>query len=203
MEFSRQEYWSELPFPSRGDLPKLGTEPRSPALKADSTVCATREAPYFYSRHYIFHIFIPGGREKSFNFVLGFLSLGHSFYATYSDSYVPGPGKAQVAQAEGGGAAGPGRARLVSCDVYSCHSDCRGLSPTPRSRPRPRPQASAAGESCCSPPGSALSSCNRVFHGSFKAGVTHLHAYPLLTCIRVFCLLSLCITPSATVPAPQ
>ena len=28
-----------------------------------------------------------------------------------------GPGKAPVAQAEGGGAAGPGRARLVSCDV--------------------------------------------------------------------------------------
>ena len=88
MEFSRQEYWSELPFPSRGDLPKLGTEPRSPALKEDSTVCATREAPYFYSRHYVFHIFIPGGREKSFNFVLRFLSLGHSFYTMYSDSYV-------------------------------------------------------------------------------------------------------------------
>ena len=32
MEFSRQEYWSELPFPSPEDLPELGIEPRSPAL---------------------------------------------------------------------------------------------------------------------------------------------------------------------------
>ena len=32
MEFSRQEYWSELPFPSSGDLPDPGIEPSSPAL---------------------------------------------------------------------------------------------------------------------------------------------------------------------------
>ena len=32
----RQEYWSELPFPSPGDLPDLGIEPQSPALPADS-----------------------------------------------------------------------------------------------------------------------------------------------------------------------
>ena len=30
MGFSRQEYWSELPFPSPGDLPHPGIEPRSP-----------------------------------------------------------------------------------------------------------------------------------------------------------------------------
>ena len=35
MEFSRQEYWSRLPFPSPGDLPETGIEPRSPALQAD------------------------------------------------------------------------------------------------------------------------------------------------------------------------
>jgi len=34
--FSRQECWSELPFPSPGDLPNPGIEPRSPALQADS-----------------------------------------------------------------------------------------------------------------------------------------------------------------------
>ena len=34
--FSRQEYWSGLPFPSPGDLPHPGIEPRSPALQADS-----------------------------------------------------------------------------------------------------------------------------------------------------------------------
>ena len=34
--FSRQEYWSGLPFPSPGDLPSPGIEPRSPALEADT-----------------------------------------------------------------------------------------------------------------------------------------------------------------------
>ena len=36
MGFSRQEYWSRLPFPSPGDLPNPGIEPGSPALQADS-----------------------------------------------------------------------------------------------------------------------------------------------------------------------
>ena len=36
MGFSRQEYWSGLPFPSPGVLPDPGIEPRSPALQADS-----------------------------------------------------------------------------------------------------------------------------------------------------------------------
>ena len=36
MGFSRQEHWSELPFPSPGDLPDPGTEPGSPILQADS-----------------------------------------------------------------------------------------------------------------------------------------------------------------------
>jgi len=36
MESSRQEYWSGLPFPSPGDLPNPGIEPRSPAPQADS-----------------------------------------------------------------------------------------------------------------------------------------------------------------------
>ena len=36
MEFSRQEYWSGLPFLPPGDLPNPGLESRSPALQADS-----------------------------------------------------------------------------------------------------------------------------------------------------------------------
>ena len=36
MGFSRQEYWSGLPFPSPGDLPDPGIEPMSPALQADA-----------------------------------------------------------------------------------------------------------------------------------------------------------------------
>ena len=36
MGFSRQEYWSGLPFPSPGDPPNPGIEPRSPELQADA-----------------------------------------------------------------------------------------------------------------------------------------------------------------------
>ena len=36
MGFSRQDYWSGLPFPSPGDLPSPGIKPRSPALQPDS-----------------------------------------------------------------------------------------------------------------------------------------------------------------------
>ena len=36
MGFSRQEYWSGLPFPSPGDHHKLGIQPGSAALQADS-----------------------------------------------------------------------------------------------------------------------------------------------------------------------
>ena len=36
MGFSRQEFWSGLPFPSPGDLPDPGIKPMSPALQADS-----------------------------------------------------------------------------------------------------------------------------------------------------------------------
>ena len=36
MEFSKQGYWSGLPFPSPGDLPDRGIKPGSPALQADA-----------------------------------------------------------------------------------------------------------------------------------------------------------------------
>ena len=36
MGFSRQEYWSGLPFPSPGDLPDPGIKPRYPALQAEA-----------------------------------------------------------------------------------------------------------------------------------------------------------------------
>ena len=36
MEFSRQEYWSGLPFPFPGDLPYVGIKPGTPALRAYS-----------------------------------------------------------------------------------------------------------------------------------------------------------------------
>ena len=42
MGFSRQEYWSGLPFPSPGDLPDPGIKPGSPAFQADAL---TSESP--------------------------------------------------------------------------------------------------------------------------------------------------------------
>ena len=48
MEFSWQEYWSVLPFPSPGNLPDPGFEPGSPALQADSLLSESPEKPSFH-----------------------------------------------------------------------------------------------------------------------------------------------------------
>ena len=52
MNFSRQEYWSGLPFPTPGDLPNPGIEPASlvsPALAGEFfTAGATLEAQFWY-----------------------------------------------------------------------------------------------------------------------------------------------------------
>ena len=46
MGFSRQEFWSGLPFPSPGDLSNPGIEPRSPALQADSLPAEPQGKPF-------------------------------------------------------------------------------------------------------------------------------------------------------------
>ena len=43
--FSRQEYWSGLPFPSPEDLPDPGIEPQSPASRADALTSEPRGKP--------------------------------------------------------------------------------------------------------------------------------------------------------------
>ena len=45
MEFSKQEYWSGLSFPSPGDLPDPGIKPGSPTLQADSLLLSHQERP--------------------------------------------------------------------------------------------------------------------------------------------------------------
>ena len=45
MEFSKPEYWSGYPFPSPGDLPSPGIEPRSPTLQADSSPAEPQGKP--------------------------------------------------------------------------------------------------------------------------------------------------------------
>ena len=46
MGFSRQEYWSGLPFPSPGDLPNPGIESSSPAFQADAITSEPPGKPY-------------------------------------------------------------------------------------------------------------------------------------------------------------
>ena len=45
MEFSRQEYWSGVPFPTPGELPNSGTEPASPVAPAFAREFFTTELP--------------------------------------------------------------------------------------------------------------------------------------------------------------
>ena len=53
MEFSRQEYWSGLPFPPPGDLPYPEIDPRSPALQADSLLSEPPEKPLVVSLKFL------------------------------------------------------------------------------------------------------------------------------------------------------
>ena len=46
MEFSRQEYWSGLPFPSPEDVPNPGIEPKSPGLQACSLLSEPPGKPF-------------------------------------------------------------------------------------------------------------------------------------------------------------
>ena len=59
MGFSRQEYWSGLPFPSPGDLPDPGIEPRSPALQANFLPTELQGKPirYFKENRLFWSIF--------------------------------------------------------------------------------------------------------------------------------------------------
>ena len=63
MEFSRQEYWRGLPFPSPGHLPNPGTEPGFPAFQADSLLSEPPGKPNSVTHthththtHILFHI---------------------------------------------------------------------------------------------------------------------------------------------------
>ena len=46
MGFARQECWSGVPFPSPGDLPNPGIEPRSPALQANTLPSEPPKKPF-------------------------------------------------------------------------------------------------------------------------------------------------------------
>ena len=60
MGFSREEYWSGLPFLSSGDLPDPGIESWSPAWQADSLLIELREPPpYLLSKSVFLYNKIP------------------------------------------------------------------------------------------------------------------------------------------------
>ena len=82
MGYSRQEYWSGLPFPSSGDLPDPGIEPRSPALQADALTYEPSGKPdgYTVSLYFLMtnslhskELFLP------FNLLITFIRLFYSF----------------------------------------------------------------------------------------------------------------------------
>ena len=87
MGFPRQEYWNGLPFPSPGDLPDPGIEPRSPALQADSLPSEPRGKPIIYLGSWLK---LGVSDSKTFLFLCAFYclleNLGH--YAVLKDELV-------------------------------------------------------------------------------------------------------------------
>ena len=59
MEFSRQEYWSGLPFPSPGDVPNPGIKPGSPALQAGTLPSEPPGKPCLILHRPISHVLSP------------------------------------------------------------------------------------------------------------------------------------------------
>ena len=67
MGFSRQEYWSGLPCPPQGDLPKLGIKPvfpESPVLQADSLLLSHWGSSWYYLNSPLSHL--PTGIQFGF-----------------------------------------------------------------------------------------------------------------------------------------
>ena len=59
MEFTRQEYWSGLPFPSSGNLPDPGIEPVSPALAGRFFTAEPLGSPYIVYSNLSIDLGIP------------------------------------------------------------------------------------------------------------------------------------------------
>ena len=76
MEFSRQEYWSGLPFPSPGDLPNPGIKPGSLALQADALPSEPPGKPIcmYIHKHYIFFIQLYVHRYLSYFYVFAIVN---------------------------------------------------------------------------------------------------------------------------------
>ena len=67
MKFSRQEYWSGMPFPSPGDLLDPGIEPGSPALLADTLPSEPPGNPNCTYSIHIFNISVKSSTANSYS----------------------------------------------------------------------------------------------------------------------------------------
>ena len=76
--FSRQRYWSELPFPPWGDLPDLGIKPGFPALQADSLLSEPPEKPRYISILILIYMYSLKMSGMKFTHTSRFISLGTS-----------------------------------------------------------------------------------------------------------------------------
>ena len=84
--FSRQEYWSGLPFPSPGDLPNPGIEARSPALQADALSSEPPGKPRQHIKNQRHYFTNKGPSSQSYGF-----SSSHVWMweLNYKESWVP------------------------------------------------------------------------------------------------------------------
>ena len=83
-EFSQQEYWSGLPFPSPGDLSKPGIKLRSPALQADSLPSEPppKKSPkkyYVFLQNYFLVLYLP---QKGYVSDFFIVQLSHPYMTT-------------------------------------------------------------------------------------------------------------------------
>ena len=75
MGFSKQRYWSGLPFPPWGDLPDLGIEPGSPALQADSLLSEPPGKPWYISILILIYMYSLKMLGMKFTHTSRFISL--------------------------------------------------------------------------------------------------------------------------------
>ena len=82
MEFSRQEYWSELPFPPPGDLPDPGIEPASPmspVLQVDSLPLSHQGN----SKHLVLWLLLDTNKINTIDWVNAVAALPYCFSTSF------------------------------------------------------------------------------------------------------------------------
>ena len=85
MAFSRQEYWSGLPFPSPGDLPNPGIKLTSPALQVDSLPLSHQGSPgtNYSAPNLSINPASPSSYSRPFKMDLESSHVSHCYYSCY------------------------------------------------------------------------------------------------------------------------